>query len=97
MFANGSIAAALYTSYPAADQIGNLRASHAKAVFVENPKSMQTLLAAGGSSLAGMQWILLTGEAEGALTLDQLRAEGRGALDQDARAFREDPCRSARY
>ncbi len=87
VFANGSIAAALYTSYPAADQIGNLRASHAKAVFVENPKSMQTLLAAGGSSLAGMQWILLTGEAEGALTLDHLRAEGRGALDQDARAF----------
>ncbi len=97
VFANGSIAAALYTSYPAADQIGNLRASHAKAVFVENPKSMQTLLAAGGSSLAGMQWILLTGEAEGALTLDQLRAEGRRALDQDAQAFRENPCRSARY
>jgi long-chain acyl-CoA synthetase len=87
VFANGSIAAALYTSYPAADQIGNLRASHAKAVFVENPKSMQTLLAAGGSSLVGMQWILLTGEAEGALTLDHLRAEGRQALDQDTRAF----------
>jgi len=87
VFANGSIAAALYTSYPAADQISNLRASHARAVFVENPESMQTLLAAGGSSLAEMQWILLTGEAEGALTLDQLRAEGRRALDQDARAF----------
>src|ERR1700685_3662786 len=32
--ANGSIAAALYTSYPVIDQISNLRASHAKAVFV---------------------------------------------------------------
>src|ERR1700734_1204617 len=58
VFANGSIAAAPYTGYPASDQISNLRASHAKAVFVENPKSMQTLLAAAGSSLAGMQWIL---------------------------------------
>src|SRR5271156_6559078 len=41
IMANGSIAAALYTSYPAADQISNLRATHAKAVFVEDPKSMQ--------------------------------------------------------
>src|ERR1700729_3041592 len=65
VLANGSIAAALYTSYPAADQVSNLRASNAKAVFVEDPKSMQALIAAGGSSLAGMQWILLTGEAEG--------------------------------
>src|ERR1700691_4373721 len=80
VLANGSIAAALYTSYPAADQVSNLRASHAKAVFVENSKSMQTLLAAGGPSLAQLQWILLTGEAEGALTLDQLPAEGRQAL-----------------
>ncbi len=30
---------------------------------------------------------MLTGEAEGALTLDQLRAEGRRALDEDTRAF----------
>jgi long-chain acyl-CoA synthetase len=84
--ANGSIAAALYTSYPAADQVANLRASHAKAVFIEDPKSMQALIAAG-PSLAQLQWILLTGEAEGALTLDRLRADGRRALDQDARAF----------
>jgi long-chain acyl-CoA synthetase len=87
VLANGSIAAALYTSYPAADQIGNLRASHAKAVFVEDPKSMQALIAAGGPSLAQLDWILMTGQAEGARTLDQLRAEGRRALDQDARAF----------
>jgi long-chain acyl-CoA synthetase len=84
--ANGSIAAALYTSYPVADQVANLRASHAKAVFIEDPKSMQALIAAG-PSLAQLQWILLTGEVEGAVTLDQLRADGRRALDQDARAF----------
>jgi len=84
--ANGSIAAALYTTYPAADQVSNLRASHAKAVFVEDPKSMQALIAAG-PSLAQLHWILLTGKAEGALTLDQLRAEGRKSLKEDVRAF----------
>src|SRR5271163_1014158 len=43
VLASGCIAAALYTSYPAVDQAGNLRASHAKAVFVEDPKSMLAL------------------------------------------------------
>jgi len=89
VLSNGSIAAALYTSYPVIDQVGNIRACHARAVFVEDPKSMQVLLAAGGQSLAQLQWILLTGEAEGALTLDQLRAEGRRALDRDSRAFQK--------
>lgn len=85
--ASGSVAAALYTSYPAADQISNLRASRAKAVFVEDSKSMQALIAAGSPSLTQLHWILLTGKAEGALTLDQLRAEGRKSLKDDARAF----------
>jgi long-chain acyl-CoA synthetase len=87
VLANGSIAAALYTSYPAADQVSNLRASNAKAVFVEDPKSMQALLAAGDPTLASLRWILLTGQADGALTLHQLRVEGRQALDQDAQSF----------
>jgi long-chain acyl-CoA synthetase len=85
--ASGSVAAALYTSYPAADQISNLRASRAKAVFVEDSKSMQALIAVGSPSLTQLHWILLTGKAEGALTLDQLRAEGRKSLKDDARAF----------
>jgi len=89
VLANGSIAAALYPSYPAEDQAANLSACQAKAVFIENPKSMQTLLAAGNPSLAHLQWILLTGEAQGALTLDQLRAKGRRALDRDSRAFQK--------
>ena len=45
---NGSIAAALYTTYPFADQAKNVRASHAKAVFMEDPKSMQALMDAAG-------------------------------------------------
>src|SRR5438552_2378899 len=35
IMASGAISAALYTTYPLPDQIGNLRASDARAVFVE--------------------------------------------------------------
>jgi long-chain acyl-CoA synthetase len=88
VLANGSIAAALYTTYPFADQVKNIRASHATAVFMEDPKSMQALIdAAGRDTLAGLHWILLTGESEGAITLEQLRAQGRAALKKDPQAF----------
>jgi long-chain acyl-CoA synthetase len=84
---NGSIAAALYTTYPLADQAKNIRATSAKAVFMEDPKSMHALIAEGGEGFAGLHWILLTGESEGAVTLDQLRAKGRAALKKDSAAF----------
>lgn len=87
VIANGSIAAALYTSYPAADQAGNLRASGAKAIFIEDPKGMRTLLEAGSPSPTELRWILLTGELDGVLTLDQLRADGRRSLQEDPHAF----------
>ncbi|HEX4593727.1 MAG TPA: long-chain fatty acid--CoA ligase [Bryobacteraceae bacterium] len=87
IMANGSIAAALYTSYPLPDQIGNLRASDAKLIFVEDPKSMQALKDAAGDDALPMRWILLTGESGDTLTLDQLRADGRRALAEDAQAF----------
>jgi len=88
VLSNGSIAAALYTTYPFPDQAKNVRASHAKAVFMEDPKSMQALMdAAGRDPLMGLHWILLTGESEGALTLEQLRAKGRAALKKDPQAF----------
>src|ERR1700684_424677 len=74
VLANGSIAAALYTTYPFADQAKNVLASHAKAIFMEDPASMQALIqAAGRDRLAGMHWILLTGESRGAGTLETLR------------------------
>jgi long-chain acyl-CoA synthetase len=87
VMANGSIAAALYTSYPLPDQIGNLRASDAKIIFVEDPKSMQALMDAAGDEALPVRWILLTGEAGDTLTLDQLRADGRQALADDPQAF----------
>jgi long-chain acyl-CoA synthetase len=88
ILANGSIAAALYTTYPFPDQVKNLKASHAKAVFVEDPKSMRALLdAASKDPLPQLLWILLTGESEGTLTLKELRAKGRAALKKDPKAF----------
>lgn len=88
ILANGSISAALYTTYPFIDQARSLRASRAKAVFMEDAKSMQALIdASRDEPLQGMHWILLTGKAENALTLEQLRAKGRAALKKDRRSF----------
>jgi long-chain acyl-CoA synthetase len=87
VLANGSIAAALYTTYPLAEQANNIRASHAKAVFMEDPKSMRALIAEAGDPFSGLHWILLTGESDGALSLEQLRSKGRAALKEDSQAF----------
>jgi long-chain acyl-CoA synthetase len=75
---NGSIAAAMYPSYPAADLVRTIEASGARAVFVEDPKTLKPLRRA---SVA--HWILLTGEAGEAMTLDALRRLGRDALAAD--------------
>jgi long-chain acyl-CoA synthetase len=87
VLSNGSIAAALYTTYPLPEQVANLRAIDAKAVFVENPKTLDALLATAGDLPLPVRWILLTGEARNAVTLDQLRAKGREALTEDRKAF----------
>jgi long-chain acyl-CoA synthetase len=78
IMANGSIAAALYPSYPPADLARNLTASNACAVFVEDPKTLASLRGA-----PMRHWLLLTGEAEGAITLDALRAFGRDSIERD--------------
>ncbi len=87
ILSNGSIAAALYTTYPVQDQIANLRASDAKVVFMEDPKCLKAFLAADGASSLPVRWILLTGEHGDTLTLDQLRAQGRQAIADDPGAF----------
>jgi long-chain acyl-CoA synthetase len=78
ILANGSISAALYPSYPAADLIRTIETAGAVAVFVEDPKSFEALRHA-----AVRYWFLLTGEASGALSLADLRALGRQALGRD--------------
>jgi long-chain acyl-CoA synthetase len=82
IMANGSIAAAMYPNYPAKDLVRTIESAGAKAVFVEDPKTLKTLLDAHVRL-----WILLTGEAEGALTLKGLRAMGRDAMARDPQLF----------
>src|SRR6185369_3284108 len=43
IMANGSVAAALYPSYPPKDLIRTLTTAGAKAAFVEDPKTLETL------------------------------------------------------
>lgn len=76
---NGCVAAALYSNYPTADLIATIQKSGAKALFVESPKMLEALRTAPVE-----HFILLTGEAEGALSLDALSTQGREALARDA-------------
>ncbi|MBK9168719.1 MAG: long-chain fatty acid--CoA ligase [Bryobacterales bacterium] len=82
VMANGSVAAALYTTYPAEDLLRSIANSDATALFVEDPKSLQMLRPA-----AVRHFILLTGSADGAITLDELRARGREAMTADPDLF----------
>ncbi|MEO8126690.1 MAG: AMP-binding protein, partial [Bryobacteraceae bacterium] len=84
--ANGCISAALYTSLPAADLVRSITNSEAKAIFVEDAKTLRALREAGAPS-APLLWILLTGEEPGVLTLAELRESGRAAMAADAALF----------
>lgn len=87
IMAAGAVSAALYTSYPLRDLIGNLRASDARFAFVEDSKSLRALITAAGGEDLSVRFILLEGEAENALSLDDLRAVGRHELASDPARF----------
>jgi len=89
VMAAGAVAAALYTSLPYAEQANALRFCEARVAMVENPKAMQGLQAAlkAQEGAPDLQWVLLTGEAPGAITLDQLIEKGQRQLAADPRAF----------
>ncbi len=74
----GCIAAALYPTYPEPELMRRIRAADARAVFVSDPGALAALRNESGSQR--LMWFLLTGEAEGALNLRQLRQLGRQAL-----------------
>ena len=78
ILANGSIAAAMYPSYPPRDLIRTIETTGARAIFVEDPKTLRALRSAPVE-----HWILFTGDAPGAITLEALRARGREALARD--------------
>ncbi len=78
IMANGSIAAALYPNYPARDLRQTVETCRAAALFLEGPKMLGTFAAAR----VGRR-ILLTGAADGTITLADLRAMGRRAIAED--------------
>jgi long-chain acyl-CoA synthetase len=73
---SGSVAAALYPSYPTEDLKRTIAMADAKALFVEDPRMLRKLHDAPVSLI-----ILLTGEAEGAVSLAELRRHGRHAAE----------------
>jgi len=74
----GGVSAALYPSYPPKDLARTIQNCGAKVLFVEDPKTLELLRGA-----PEMPRVLLTGEADGALSLEQLRTRGRQALAAD--------------
>jgi long-chain acyl-CoA synthetase len=79
ILAAGCVAAALYPSYPPEDLVRTLEAAGAQAAFVEEPAQLEALRGA-----PVRHWILFTGRAEGALTIEDLRSRGREAMARDA-------------
>ena len=82
---NGSVAAALYASYPPAELLATIARSGARVLFVETPKMLETLRAAPVE-----HFILLTGKAEGALTLHELCERGRSPAPFESETKAED-------
>jgi long-chain acyl-CoA synthetase len=85
IMASGAISAALYTAYPMPDLVKNLRVAQPRFLFLENPKTFQALSAAAASQDFRLPEtiILMTGEAEGTITLESLQHEGRNFLEKD--------------
>ncbi|MGH9722704.1 MAG: AMP-dependent synthetase/ligase [Bryobacteraceae bacterium] len=75
ILASGAISAALYSSYPPRDLLKTIEACDAKALFVEDPKTFEAL-----KSAPVEQFFLLTGQADGAMSLDQLCKRGQEVL-----------------
>ena len=78
IMANGSVAAAMYPNLPVNELVRTVQACDAKALFAEDPKTLAQF-----KDAPIQQRFLLTGDAPGAITLDQLREFGRAAIARD--------------
>jgi long-chain acyl-CoA synthetase len=78
IMANGSVAAAMYPNYPVKELVRTVQACDAKALFAENPKTLEQF-----KDASIPKQFLLTGDAPGAVTLDRLREFGRAAITRD--------------
>ncbi len=85
IMASGGISAALYTAYPMPDLIKSLRGAKSRFLFIESPKTLRDLSAAAAAQDFALpeNIILITGEAEGVLTFEQLQEMGRKLLQND--------------
>lgn len=85
----GGVSAALYTAYPMADLAKNIKSVEPRFLFIEDPKTEEELQAAADAE--GITWpdqvILMTGEAPGTISLDNLRLRGQEVLQRDPEAF----------
>lgn len=79
----GAVAAAVYTSYPPANLAHTFQACDAKAIFVEDPAALEALRPAVDPVIE-VKWLLLAGEAEGAVGFGELRRLGRVAIAEDS-------------
>jgi long-chain acyl-CoA synthetase len=80
----GGVSAALYTAYPVAEQAQTILTLGPRFLFVEEPGTLSEL--AQNGTLAD-HVILLTGEQDGAISLDALRNLGRDLLKRDPMAL----------
>ncbi|MBY0507599.1 MAG: long-chain fatty acid--CoA ligase [Bryobacteraceae bacterium] len=85
----GAISAGLYSSYPALDQVKNLKACGARVLVIENAKQMAAIANAMKTQPLPIEFVLMEGQVEGAHTLDELRANGRRTLQERPEAFTE--------
>jgi len=87
VMACGAVSAALYTSSPVAENLRNLRASGARYLLVEDPKTKRLFEEAMRADPVDVTFILITGQEPGVLTVEELRARGRAALKADKGLF----------
>ena len=85
IMAAGGIAAALYTAYPMADLVRNLKASQPRFLFVENTRTLANLSIASGEQGVPLpdHVILMTESQPGYQSLDSLAEMGRGLLARE--------------
>jgi long-chain acyl-CoA synthetase len=90
IFANGSIAAAIYSTYSPEQVLQTLETSEARALLIEDGKALQRVRDAAGKlgKPLTLPCVVMVGEAENALTFEQLRASGREVLASDPQACR---------
>ncbi len=85
----GAVAAALYTAYPVAELASGICDVEPRFLFIEDAKTLAELQGAmeeQGERLPEYV-ILMTGEQDGILSLESIRARGREALDRSPAEF----------